>query len=238
MIDLHNHLLAGLDDGPGTFDESKMILDKSSKQGITKLLATPHKKDVLELDLSEMILSQVQLLNQYAIQSELNIQVFIGMENHLDKYLCEQATNGLAFTINYGPYILVEPPYVDSFDADFYSQLNELQSNGLLPLIAHPERMKGFENNPNLIENLKNSGNFTQITSGSILGKFGSTVENFSKNLLDLGLVDVISSDTHMIKGKREQDLLDAYTLILKEYGEDFAENVFRKTPEMFLLGT
>tara|TARA_Y100000814_G_scaffold86871_1_gene58516 strand:- start:1012 stop:1728 length:717 start_codon:yes stop_codon:yes gene_type:complete len=237
MIDLHNHLLAGLDDGPESFAESKMILDKSAKQGIVKLLATPHKKDVLESKSSGIVVNQVHLLNEYATQSDLNIKVFVGMENHLDDNLCQQAMNGIAFTINYGPYILVEPPYTDSFDLDFYSQLNELQANGLFPLIAHPERMKGFKNNPNLIENLKNTGNFIQITSGSVLGKFGSAVEFFSKTLLDLGLVDVISSDTHMFKGKREQDLLDAYRVISKEYGEEFAENIFYKFPETCLLG-
>ena len=237
MIDLHNHLLSGLDDGPKTFSESKIILEKSSKQGINRILATPHRKDVLENQSSQSLIDQVELLNQYSIQSELNIEVYVGMENHLDTTLCELAMKGIAFTINYGSYILVEPPYTDNFDDDFYFQLKELQANGLIPLIAHPERMKGFDNNPNLIETLKNHGNLMQITSGSVLGKFGAEVKTFSNELLDLDLVDVIASDTHMSTGKREQDLIDAYECVLFKYGKDRAEKIFKKLPEMLLFG-
>ena len=110
MIDLHNHLLSGLDDGPKTFSESKIILEKSSKQGINRILATPHRKDVLENQASQSLIDQVELLNQYSIQSELNIEVYVGMENHLDTTLCELAMKGIAFTINYGSYIFLSDP--------------------------------------------------------------------------------------------------------------------------------
>ena len=115
--------------------------------------------------------------------------------------------------------------------------MKELQANGLIPLIAHPERMKGFDNNPNLIETLKNHGNLMQITSGSVLGKFGAEVKTFSNELLDLDLVDVIASDTHMSTGKREQDLIDAYECVLFKYAKDRAEKIFKKLPEMLLFG-
>ena len=69
MIDLHNHLLSGLDDGPKTFSESKIILEKSSKQGINRILATPHRKDVLENQASQSLIDQVELLNQYYLSS-------------------------------------------------------------------------------------------------------------------------------------------------------------------------
>ena len=91
-------------------------MEKSSKQGINRILATPHRKDVLENQASQSLIDQVELLNQYSIQSELNIEVYVGMENHLDTTLCELAMKGIAFTINYGSYILVEPPYTDNFD--------------------------------------------------------------------------------------------------------------------------
>ena len=144
----------------------------ASSNGTTKMLCTPHRKDVTEGSSIEHIRQLVFDINKLLRRQHLNIELFLGMENHLDPQLPTEITAGRALTINGSRYALVEIPFF-GYPSYLKEVLSSLQENGIIPVLAHPERIEAVQHDITLLVDLVERGMLTQITAGSVLGYFG-----------------------------------------------------------------
>ena len=195
MIDLHCHILPGLDDGPVNFDFSVAMARAAAEAGTQVMVATPHVRDDYQVGPDD-IETGVDRLNQAIAASGLRLVVVTGAEVALPKAaeLPDDVLRRLC--LGSGEYILVESPYRSS-NIDLEGIIESLQARDLKPVLAHPERCPIFQRDPDRLARLVNSGVLCSVTAGSLSGRFGSTVRAFSMELLSDGLVHDVASDAH-----------------------------------------
>lgn len=206
MYDLHAHILPGVDDGARTPNEAMEMARVAAEHGTQVILATPHRKDVSENWSVSDLRDLLDEMNSLILGRGLELDLRLGMENHLDLDLPDEVSKGRALPMNDSRYILVEAPF---FGRPNYMEdvLFQLQLQGLTPVVAHPERIEAFQRDIQLLERFVERGMLTQITAGSVIGYFGGRVRRFTHRLLRQGLVHVIASDTHFPDGYRSPKL-------------------------------
>ena len=143
MYDLHAHILPGVDDGAKTFDDAVQMARVAADHGTNVILATPHRKDITELWSVQHTRVLLENLATRIQADGIELDLLLGMENHLDLELPDEVTSGRALAINGSRYILVELPF---FGTPNYLDdvLFRLQLQGLTPVLAHPERNRGL----------------------------------------------------------------------------------------------
>ena len=195
MIDLHCHILPGLDDGPVNFDFSVAMARKAEEAGINIVVATPHVRSDYRTEPAG-IAAAVAELNDALANEELELLVLAGAEVSLQK--AAELDDGILSTLclGSGDYLLVESPY-RSIDIDLEGIVWDLQARGFKPVLAHPERCPIFQRDPDRLARLVNGGVLCSITAASLAGRFGTTVRRFSLELMYDGLVHDVASDAH-----------------------------------------
>jgi protein-tyrosine phosphatase len=202
MIDIHTHILPGLDDGAHSWEEAMAMAQGAAKDGIAAVVATPHIYEDSGIT-PEEIREKARKLQDMLDSQEINLHVFPGAEVHLAVDLPDRIRDGRLQTLaNAGRYLLVEfpfgllPVYTDEV-------LFELQASGVIPIIAHPERNESVQKDPNLLHGMIRKGMLAQLTGGSLRGNFGSKVEYTAKLLLKHSLVQILASDGHRADRRR-----------------------------------
>ncbi len=195
MIDLHSHILPGLDDGAPDIDVSLAMARAAVDAGIETMVATPHVNFEYPVDPHD-IGPRVGALNIALARSEIALAVLPGAEVALPR-LGEMDDEALrAVCLGGGPCVLVESPYVRG--ASFLEErLFDLQLRGLRPMLAHPERCPIFQDDPGRLARVVERGVLCSINIGSLTGRFGSVVRRFSVRLFRDGLVHNVASDCH-----------------------------------------
>ena len=195
MIDLHSHILPGVDDGPRTLEGSLELARAAVADGTRTILATPHVNDDPGID-AERVAAGLELLRPALAEAEIPLEVLPGGEIAIWRLadLDDAALRGLA--LGGGPYLLVESPF-SPVVGDFEPIVLDLLMRGHRVLLAHPERCPAFQRDPARLERLVDGGVLVQITAGSMAGAFGSTVRRFTAALLRDGLVHAVASDAH-----------------------------------------
>ena len=234
MYDLHAHILPGVDDGPKTSEDAAEMAGAAAEHGTKVLVATPHRKDVTENHSVPYIYELLAALKSQLEVRDVDLELLLGMENHLDLDLPEAFSEGLALTINGSRYALVELPF---FGHPNYVEevLFQLQLQGLTPVLAHPERIEMIQRDLHLLEGFVERGMLTQITAGSIVGHFGRSVRRFTHSLLSRGLVHVVASDTHYAQGPRSPLLTAGVEAAARIVGEEQAQAMVVDTPRAIL---
>jgi protein-tyrosine phosphatase len=195
VIDLHCHILPGLDDGPVNFDFSVAMARSAAEAGIHVMVATPHIRSDYEVD-PGAVEGLVRRLNQAVEAEGIQLLVLPGGEVSLQK-AAELGDDVLRqVCLGGSDYLLLESPYRSS-DVDIEGIVRDVQSRGFKPLLAHPERCPIFQHDPDRLKRLVNSGVLCSITAASMAGGFGSTVRRFTLELLHDGLVHDVASDAH-----------------------------------------
>ena len=230
IYDIHSHILPSVDDGPSDFSETIEIVDLCEQQGISLIVATPHRKDVSEFKLLPRLEEKIRNVNNYLENKKFDLRVLLGMENHLDFKLMDDIKNGSALTINGSKYILVEMPYIDSL-GPFKKYFEALIESEYVPVIAHPERMSMFIKDPSLLWEFASQDVIVQVTAGSLYGRFGREVERFTKNIIRSDYRVVIASDTHMSKEPRDQDLTTGFRHAVSLVGQRKAREMVSDLP-------
>lgn len=195
MIDLHSHILPGIDDGAPDIAASLDLARAAVAAGTTTIAATPHvdSRYLLELGDRDAALTEVR----GAIAAEgIPLEVVPGAEIALERYLDLKPEDLDRLRLGDGPYLLLESPLSSAAGA-FDRFLATLLGRGVRMLIAHPERCPDFQRRPERLADLVRSGALAQVTSGSLAGRFGSTVQEAALHLLAEGLVHDICSDAH-----------------------------------------
>jgi len=226
MVDLHCHILSGMDDGAKSFEESIAMAEMAIADGITHVVATPHASPEVRFDYGNVKRSAEEL--QKAVGDRLKLAT--GCDFHLNpENLATLKKDPSPFCIHQKDYLLVEfnefaiPPQSDQ-------TLYELQLAGLRPIITHPERNGILRAQPERLEKWVRNGCYGQVTGGSLIGAFGSNLQTTSIEWIARGLVHFIASDAHNTKA-RPHKLRSAYELVQKEFGQEKAEALFVENP-------
>lgn len=195
MIDLHSHILPGIDDGAPDVAASLVFARAALAAGTTRIAATPHIDSHFGLGPDERDTALAELRAALA-QEEIPLDVIAGGEIALDRYLDLQPEELDRLRLGDGPYLLLEAPLSSAAGA-FDRFLGGLLSRGERMLIAHPERCPDFQRRPERLADLVRSGALAQVTSASLSGRFGTTVQNAALHMLAEGIVHDICSDSH-----------------------------------------
>lgn len=195
MIDLHSHILPGIDDGPPTLEASLELARAAVEAGTETILATPHINDYPEIDAAR-IASGLEELRPALADAGIPLEVLPGGEIAIWRLVDLDDATLRALALGGGPYLLVESPF-SPVVGDFEPMVLDLHSRGHSVLLAHPERCPAFQRDPDRLARLVSAGVLVQLTAGSMAGAFGTTVRRFSAALLRDGLVHVVASDAH-----------------------------------------
>lgn len=231
MIDIHSHILPGIDDGALNLDTSLAMAKIAVKDGICAMFATPHIQWGQEIS-PEQIKKQTAELNSILVDHKIPLTIYAGAEVPMGPEICSWRSHWL----HNGPYILVEFPHshIPTHARDY---LYALQCEGLIPIIAHPERNGAVMQSPDLLVELVSTGCLTQITAESVTGEMGTQVQHCCHYLLREKVVHFLATDCHST-GFRKPLLKKAHKIVGRIVGKKQADSLVSKHPEAVINGT
>lgn len=222
LVDLHSHILPGVDDGSPDIETSLELARQSVADGITHMLLTPHHMDNQYVNHKQDVIAKTQRFQQFLDQEQIPLRVFPGQEVHLTERLIDAIDDDdILYADADNRYIMLELPHTHVPEYFMRNILPELQSRGITPVIVHPERNQGIQRNPQLLYEMVQSGCLTQLTASSYLDTFGEHVTKFTHQIIEAGLGTTFSSDVHAYKGRRSQ--MNAAYEKLVDYDRDVA---------------
>ncbi|MFW6034839.1 MAG: tyrosine-protein phosphatase [Halothermotrichaceae bacterium] len=203
MIDIHSHILPGVDDGAKNLDESLKIARQSEKQGIKGLVVTPHCMDSGYYMTPSTTIKRILSLQQCLYREGINIRLYPGAEVFITIDLADKVQKKQVLTLNHGSYILIELPTV-KIPKYTESVLYKLKTAGYNPIISHPERYKDIAAEPDILYYWFKNGIYAQVNASSLLGKFGKKVKKTAELFVKNNLVQLIGSDVHSISSRNQ----------------------------------
>jgi protein-tyrosine phosphatase len=195
MIDLHLHLLPGLDDGPGSPEEAVDLVRAAAAAGTPTLVATPHVDHRWGVD-PEAVAPAVAALNRRLREEGVEATVLPGAEISVPRLLDLPAERLESLRLGGGPYALVEAPHTQAM-GDFDTALIARLREGDRLVLAHPERCPTFQRHPDRLARLVEAGALTSVTAASLTGRFGRRVRDFTIRMFECGHVHSVASDAH-----------------------------------------
>ncbi len=233
FIDLHSHILHGVDDGPETFEMSMEMIRAAGASGIRAVVATPHILDSFQNE--ELVIGRFRKMSRTIIDEKLPVDLFLGAEINFQFGIEEILMSSIGTYRGMGKYFLVETT-LTHYPKHFEETLFSIILGGRTPVFAHPERVGPIVGNVDLVSRLVDQGMKIQVNSGSLLGLFGSKVNTFAWELVDRGLVHFVASDAHSTR-RRSFNLDQAWDELCGRYDEDFAERLMFHNPLKVLMG-
>ncbi|GAA0855793.1 tyrosine-protein phosphatase [Clostridium nitritogenes] len=229
MIDIHSHILPGIDDGSKKTSMTLDMIKRASLDGTTDIVATPHyRKGYFYVPYKE-VKEIATNLNKLVKEEGIDCNIHYGQEVYYSESIMEDLENGEIGTINGGQYILVEFP-MRRIPEEAIDYMYELRLRNITPIIAHPERYKDFMNDIIKINDFINEGCLFQMNAGSILGEFGSEVKKCSEKLIKNRIYNFIGSDAHNDTSRKTgiSDALYYISRINKVLEENIRESSIR----------
>ena len=220
MIDLHCHILPGVDDGAASLQESLSMAEQAIAQGITHLLCTPHHNNGRYENEKSSVIAAVHHLQNALDERNLSLTLLEGQEVRVTGDLITAIEKDhLLFTDITDTYLLLEFPTQD-VPAFSESLFFELRTLGKVPVIVHPERNAIFREDPNRLIPFLEMGCLAQLTAPSIVGIFGKQIQKTAHEMVTHNLVQMVASDAHGVT-KRRFYLKEAYEIIEQEWGKE-----------------
>lgn len=235
MIDIHSHILPGVDDGAKSVEDSIDMAKQAVSEGIHTIIATPHHMNGKYDNKKSDILPLVTNLNETFKQESINLQVLPGQECRIYGEILEDYQKGEILSLNQSShYVFIEFP---SNSVPRYAErlLYDIQVEGLTPVIVHPERNAELIERPDKLYKLVKNGAVTQLTASSLVGYFGKHIQKFSQQLIEANLTHFIASDAHNIHN-RSFKMEEAMDYTEKKYGIDMVY-YFTENAEMLVDG-
>ncbi len=229
MVDIHHHLLWGLDDGAKSFEMSLAMAKASAADGVTHIVCTPHSNGQFAFEPEQNAAKAAEL--QARLDADgVRIQIGMGCDFHLSyDNIVEAKQNPKRFSVNGLGYLMVEipdfgiPPGVTEI---FY----ELQLVGLTPVLTHPERNPTLQSDLGRLAEWMRGGVLVQVTGDSVTGKMGKTAEKIAHQLLAKRWVHFIATDAHNVSS-RPPRLSEARDVVAKKYGHEYAHSLVTSNP-------
>lgn len=229
LTDIHCHILPGVDDGARNIREAEAMLKMQYKDGVRRIVATPHYRvGMFEPDMNT-VYHQYTVLQKMA--ADMGIELILGCEFHSNLDMVETLQQGRRPTMGGSPFVLVEFSGRDTYDK-IRRQIRELVNHGYEPIIAHVERygylIKDFEN----IEDLIELGAYLQVNASSVLGEYGWTTKRFCRKLMKEDCLHFVATDAHR-KRERRPNLGECADYIEKKMGRDYMKRILVQNPKM-----
>ena len=236
MIDIHCHILNGVDDGSGCLSESIEMARIACESGTRMVVATPHTNipgangypwgDVLKKNLAS--------LNEKLRAARIPLTICPGQEVYYAGDVVALLKRGAITTLNGSRYLLIEFNFSSSLNT-ILDGCEVLSTIGVVPVVAHPERYEALQENEDEVYRLKRRSRcLLQLNCGSLFGDFGRSAESAAHDFLSDGLADFIASDAHG-PYVRTPFMADAHEMVSELYSLDYAEMLFRDNPDLLI---
>ena len=234
LVDIHCHLLPGIDDGAADWDESLAMARMAVADGITAVVATPHQLGTHRQNHGQAIRDRTTRFQQQLDRHRVCLQVLPGADVRIEPDMIERIRTGDVLTLaDRGRYVLLELPHGIYVPLD--GLVRSLQRAGLVGILSHPERNAGILRQPGLVEPLVDAGCLLQITGGSLSGRFGPEVQRLAERLVGGGLAHFIASDAHSTRLRRPL-LRRAFDRVVKLAGHETACELCCRNPAAVIL--
>ena len=235
MVDIHHHLLWGLDDGAKDFETSVAMAKASAADGVTHIVCTPHSNGNFAYR-SELNAEKVRELQERLDADGVALKLGIGCDFHLSyDNIVEAKQNPQRFSVNGLGYLMVEIPdygVPQGLTETFY----EMQLAGLTPVLTHPERNPTLQADLSRLVDWMRGGVLVQVTGDSVTGRMGKTAERIAHRLLSKRWVHFLATDAHNVTS-RPPRLSEARAVVAKKYGERYAESLVTANPRAVFEG-
>lgn len=229
MIDLHCHILPGIDDGASDVSISLEMARRLVADGVLVVACTPHILPGLYNNSGNQIRAAVDRLQQQLVEEGIELQLVPGADNHVVSDFVAKVHSGHLLTLANSMYILVEPPHnvvIPRIKEFFF----DIMAHNYIPILTHPERLTWIEDHYDDIEQLVHAGVWMQITAGSLAGSFGRNARYWAERLLDNGCVHLLATDAHNVE-RRPPNLFEGRRLAAEKVGETQAEHLVMTRP-------
>jgi len=236
MIDIHSHILPGMDDGAASVDEAVKVAQQAVGAGVKVMFATPHVLSFQELRRARNIVTNTAALQQELDERRIPLQLIAGAELFPLDGLLRALADGLPITLGpAGRHLLLEMP-MSAIPAGMESLIFELQARGVTPILAHPERTIPVQINPGMLEPLLQRGVLLQVTASSMLERHGEIARDTTHELLRHRWVHFIASDAHSTRHRRAS-MAEAAKLVRDEYGNEMVERLVTHNARRIIAG-
>lgn len=233
MIDLHCHLLPGIDDGAKDLDMSLAMARIAVADGITTTACTPHILPGVYKNTGTTITAAIVRLREALAAAGIQLRLVAGADVHVAPDLVTRLRNGQVLTINSSRYLLLEPPH-HVLPPRMEDHIFGLQAAGYVPIITHPERLSWIESHYEFVRRLVYGGNLMQLTAGSLLGRFGRRPAYWAERMLDDGLCHLLATDAHNTQ-LRAPSMSAAREFVARKLGDEEATNLVLTRPQAIL---
>jgi len=197
-VDMHSHLIPGIDDGAKTMDDTIAMLAKFESMGYQKVITTPHIYSDCYKNTPEIIRNGLEKVRETANALGLRIEIDAAAEYYCDEYFMNVIKNDEFLSID-GKYVLIEFPFMSEMD-DWNAYVFQLQAKGFIPIIAHFERYLYWHGSVSVAKEMKELGCKIQLNVNSLTGHYGPDVKKQAERLIDGQLVDFLATDCHRIQ--------------------------------------
>ena len=231
MIDIHAHILPGIDDGAEDTQEALEMAKLAVSSGITAIVATPHANlpGVYDNYNDKNYKESFQWLKKSLERAEIPLQLYAGLEVFVTSDIAQLIREEKVLSINGGRYMLVEFAF-DEEPSYVKRMLKEIQELGVIPVIAHVERYEFLQDNPRIATQWKEMGYVIQANKGSFAGRFGRRARETAYKLLDQDLLSVIASDCHG-SYQRTPFMQNVYETLREDYSKKQLDTLFKENP-------
>jgi len=235
LVDIHCHLLPGLDDGPAGWDEAVAMAESLVAEGLSTVVATPHQLGIFSTTHGDAIREQAGRLQGLLTERDIPLHVLPGAEIRVEAHLTPRIQSGRLLTLaDRRRHVLLEMPTEVFLPLD--RLLAELAAAEIVAILAHPERSRAAWMQPDRLEALVDQGCLLQVTAGSLTGVLGEQVRTFTELLIRRGLVHFVGTDAHF-PGPLCSSSRGALRRVAELVGEDRAEELFQTNPARVAAG-
>ena len=228
-IDIHCHIMPGVDDGSPDMETSLEMLRIAQKNCITHIILTPHHKPMHHNVSPAHNASYREKLQEAALERGIDIKLYSGNEIYYSDETERDLEEGRIATLAESDYVLVEFHPTNPYKA-IHNAIYQVQAAGYIPIIAHVERYSDMVDKSSRVEELVDMGCYIQVNANSVMGKYGFGISHFCKKIIKNGWVHFVATDAHDTR-RRAPELLECRKYIDRKFGENIGQKLFYDNP-------